>query len=82
MHHSFLESNQLLRDAQRLKEIPGYIVHGRYDVVCPISQAYALHQAWPQAHYYVAPTSGHSASEKEIVNALVKATNELAQLHR
>ena len=79
MHDSFLEPNQLLRDAQRLKDIPGYIIHGRYDVVCPISQAHALHQVWPQANYYIAPTSGHSASEPEIVSALVKATNELAQ---
>jgi proline iminopeptidase len=78
MHHSFLEPNQLLRDANRLKDIPGYIVHGRYDVVCPMSQAYALHQAWPEANYYIAPTSGHSASEPEIVDALIKATNELA----
>ncbi len=79
MHDSFLEPNQLLRDAVRLKQVPGYIVHGRYDVVCPISQAYALHQTWPEADYYIAPTSGHSASEPEIVSALVKATNELAQ---
>jgi proline iminopeptidase len=78
LHDSYLEPNQLLRDAYLLSDIPGYIVHGRYDVVCPIKQAYALHQAWPEADYYVAPTSGHSASEPEIVNALVKATNELA----
>lgn len=79
IHHSFLDENQLLRDAYRLKDVPGYIVHGRYDVVCPMTQAYALHQAWPGADYYIAPTSGHSASEPEIVNALVRATNELVQ---
>jgi|TARA_B110000238_G_scaffold197141_1_gene239191 proline iminopeptidase len=78
MYGSYLEPNQLLRDAYLLTDIPGYIVHGRYDVVCPITQAYALHQVWPQAEYYIAPTSGHSASEPEIVSALVTATNELA----
>jgi proline iminopeptidase len=78
MNKSYLEANQLLTEAQLLRDIPGYIVHGRYDVVCPIKQAYALHQAWPEADYYIAPTSGHSASEPEIVNALVRATNELA----
>jgi proline iminopeptidase len=78
MYGSYLEPNQLLRDAYLLTDIPGYIVHGRYDVVCPITQAYALHQVWPQADYYIAPTSGHSASEPEIVSALVTATNELA----
>ena len=78
MYDSYLETDQLLRDAHLLSDIPGYIVHGRYDVVCPIQQAYALHQAWPEADYYIAPASGHSASEPEIVDALVKATNELA----
>ena len=79
MHNSYLEPNQLLRDAYQLKDIPGYIVHGRYDVVCPMAQAFALHQVWPEADYYIAPTSGHSATEPEIVSALVTATNELAQ---
>ncbi len=79
MHDAYLAPNQLLREAQALREIPGYIVHGRYDVVCPLQQAYALHQAWPQANYYVAPSSGHSVTEPEIVNALVEATNELAK---
>ena len=79
MHNSYLEPNQLLRDAYQLKDTPGYIVHGRYDVVCPMAQAFALHQVWPEADYYIAPTSGHSATEPEIVSALVTATNELAQ---
>ena len=79
MHHSFLAPNQLLNDAYKLKDIPGYIVHGRYDVVCPITQAYELHQVWPEADFYIAPTSGHSASEPEIVSALVKATDEISQ---
>lgn len=78
MHHSYLEANQLINNAYSLKEIPGYIVHGRYDVVCPMTQAYALHLAWPEADYYIAPNSGHSASEPEIVSALIKATDELA----
>ena len=78
MHNSYLEDDQLLRDTYLLSAIPGYIVHGRYDVVCPIQQAHALHLAWPQATYTIAPTSGHSATEPEIVSALVTATNELA----
>jgi len=82
VNHSYLEPNQLLRDAYRLKEIPGYIVHGRYDVVCPMNQAYALHRAWPEADYYVAPISGHSATEAEIVSALIKATNDLAERYQ
>lgn len=77
-HNSFLTENQLLCDTNKLTHIPGYIVHGRYDLVCPMKQAHDLHQAWPQANFYIAPSSGHSASEPEIVSALVKATNELA----
>jgi len=78
MHDSFFAEDQLLHGAHHLADIPGYIVHGRYDVVCPIEQAYALHQAWPQAKLTVAPSSGHSATEPEIVDALIQATNELA----
>ena len=78
MHDAYLTANQLLQDAHKLASIPGYIVHGRYDVVCPVGQAYSLHQAWPQARFTIAPSSGHSATEPEIVAALVQATNELA----
>ena len=78
MNNSFLDENQLLRNAGQLKQIPGYIIHGRYDIVCPLNQAYDLHQAWPEAKYTVAPNSGHSATEPEIIDALVCATNELA----
>jgi proline iminopeptidase len=78
MNNSYLSPNQLIENAAKLASVPGYIVHGRYDVVCPIDQAYALHQVWPQAKFTIAPTSGHSATEVEIVDALVQATNELA----
>ena len=79
VHDSFLQPDQLLKNAHRLAEVPGYIVHGRYDVVCPIEQAYALHTAWPQAQFKIAASSGHSATEPEIVDALINATNTLAR---
>lgn len=75
-NNSFLRKDQLLVDATKLVNIPGVIVHGRYDVVCPIEQAYALHQVWSQAEFVIAPRSGHSATEPEIVDALVKATRK------
>ena len=80
MHDSFLQPDQLLNNAHLLANIPGYIVHGRYDVVCPIEQAYLLHQAWPKARFTIAASSGHSATEPEIVDALIYATDELAGL--
>ncbi|EHQ51333.1 proline iminopeptidase [Ectothiorhodospira sp. PHS-1] len=77
-HQAFLAPGQLLRDAHRLAEIPGYIIHGRYDVVCPVDQAWALHRAWPGAELTIVPDAGHSASEPGIAQALVGATQALA----
>jgi proline iminopeptidase len=78
MNDSFLEPDQLIRDAGRLKDIPGVIVHGRYDVVCPVENAWRLHQAWPQAELKLIADAGHSATEKGIVDALVSATRAMS----
>ena len=71
----FQHDDQLLRDAHRIRHIPGTIVHGRYDVVCPVQNAWDLKTAWPEATLHIAPTSGHSAFEPEIASLLVDATN-------
>jgi len=71
----FEVEDQLLRDAHRLKGIPGVIVHGRYDVVCPIQNAWDLHKVWPEAKLAVSPSAGHSAFEPENLSALVEATD-------
>lgn len=76
VNDSFMTENQILSQADRLAGIPGVIVHGRYDVVCPIEQAFELHHAWPDAEFIIAPNSGHSATEIEIVDALVSATDK------
>lgn len=78
MNNSFLEDNQILRDASKLHDIPGYIVHGRYDMVCPVQNAWELHKAWPQAQLSIIKDAGHSASEPGIVDALVTATINLS----
>lgn len=78
-HQAFLAPNQLLREARRLAEIPGVIVHGRYDMICPIDQAFALHEVWPQARLEIVPDAGHAASEPGIIDALVRATRELGE---
>ncbi|HEX2595790.1 MAG TPA: prolyl aminopeptidase [Luteimonas sp.] len=74
----FDADDQLLRDAPRIADIPGVIVHGRYDVVCPIQNAWDLHKAWPKAELVISPTSGHSAFEAENIDALVRATDSFA----
>lgn len=79
VNNSFLAPDQILKDAHRLKSIPGVIVHGRYDVVCPVEQAFALHEAWPTARLDVIADAGHSATETGIVAALVRATDEFAE---
>jgi proline iminopeptidase len=71
----FEVEDQLLRDAHRLAGIPGVIVHGRYDVVCPVQNAWELHKAWPDAKLLISPTSGHSAFEEENTHSLVEATD-------
>ena len=78
MHDSFLEAEQILRDAHRLADIPAIIVHGRYDIVCPVENAWALHRAWPQATLKIIADAGHSASEQGITDALIKATMTLS----
>jgi proline iminopeptidase len=79
MNHSFLAPDQILRDAHRLADIPGVIVHGRYDAVCPLRNAWELHQAWPRAELRIIPDAGHSALEPGIVDALVRATIDLSK---
>ena len=74
----FEVEDQLLRDAHLIADIPGVIVHGRYDVVCPLANAWQLHKAWPRARLEISPASGHSAFEPENVDALVRATDRFA----
>ncbi len=75
----FLQSeDQLIRDAGRLANIPGTIVHGRYDVVCPVQSAFELHAAWPQSQLVVVADAGHSAFEPGNASALVEATDRYA----
>jgi len=67
--------DQLLRDVKRMRHIPGVIVQGRYDVVCPMRSAWDLHRAWPEAELRIVPDAGHSAFERGIARELVAATD-------
>lgn len=75
----FLRDNQLLAEARHLAGIPGIIVHGRYDMVCPLDNAFALKEAWPEAELQIVPDAGHAAAEPGIIDALVRATNDFAR---
>jgi len=78
VHQAFLRPNQLLDDAPRLSEIPGVIIHGRYDLICPLRSAWELAAAWPKATLEVIPDAGHAAFEPGIARALVAATDRFA----
>jgi proline iminopeptidase len=79
VNRGFFEvDGQLLRDVDAMRGIPGTIVHGRYDVVCPIESAWCLHLAWPEADFVITPDSGHSAFEAGNSRALVAATDRYA----
>jgi proline iminopeptidase len=72
----FLPENDLLNKIDRIRHIPGVIVHGRYDMVCPIISADDVVQRWPEADYRIIPDAGHSAFEPGICRELVKAMEE------
>ena len=75
----FTRDDELLANIERVRGIPGVIVQGRYDVVCPADSAWALHRAWPEAALHLIPDAGHSAMETGIVDALIRATDEFAK---
>jgi proline iminopeptidase len=70
----FSSDDQLLADAHRLAGIPGTIVHGRYDVVTPMKNAWDLKRAWPSAELRIVADAGHAMSEPGIAHELVSAT--------
>lgn len=74
----FIEEAQLLNEAYKIKDIPGVIVQGRYDMVCPAVSAWDLHKVWPKAELDIIADAGHSISELGILEALVRATDKFA----
>lgn len=76
----WLEEGQLLRDAHKLAGIKGVIVHGRYDMPCPLRNAWALHKAWPDSRLDIIEAAGHSMSEPAILSAMIQALDEFAGL--
>ena len=80
VNKGFLEhENQLIESGiDIIRNIPTTIVQGRYDIVCPMTTAWELSKNWPEANLIIAPSSGHTAFEKEITHELIKATEEFA----
>ncbi|HWU42516.1 MAG TPA: hypothetical protein VN132_03725, partial [Bdellovibrio sp.] len=76
----FKTDNWLLENIEKIRGIPGEIVQGRYDVVCPAKSAWELHKAWPEANFTIVSDAGHAAAEPGIRSALIKATEKFKEL--
>jgi len=79
VHRGWMEEGQLLRDAGRLRDIPGTIVQGRYDIATPMRSAWDLHRAWPEAEFHLIPDAGHAYNEPGILDRLIRATDQHAE---
>lgn len=79
INNAFIDEDQIIKHAERLRGIPGTIIHGRYDMVCPLDNATALHEAWPDSTLQIIRDAGHSALEPSVTDALVRACDTLAK---
>jgi proline iminopeptidase len=76
VNRSFFQTDDwLIEHVGAIRRIPGVVVQGRYDVVCPAMSAWDLSRAWPEADLRIVPDAGHHAMEPGIVDGLVMATN-------
>jgi proline iminopeptidase len=80
INQSFLSPGQILDNLHKLKNIPGFIVHGRYDIICPIDQAFLLSQHWSNSKLKVIDNAGHAVTEKGISDALVISCNQMLEI--
>ena len=78
INNIFLEDNYILKNINKIKDIPLAIVQGRYDIVCPMRSAWDLKQSLPSSKLYVIDNAGHSMKEIGITNKLIELTNDLA----
>ncbi|WP_017570079.1 prolyl aminopeptidase [Nocardiopsis halotolerans] len=78
VNRGFLAPNQLIDGAEKIRDIPGVIVQGRYDVCTPARTAYDLHKAWPEAEFHIVDDAGHAFNEPGILNHLIEATDRFA----
>jgi proline iminopeptidase len=74
----FAHPDDLIDRLGLIRHVPGVILQGRYDMVCPMETAWRVHQAWPEAQWTVVPKAGHSAFDDEMTQALIDATDAFA----
>jgi len=76
--HCFMKPNQLLAEAGKLERVPGIMVQGRYDLLCPPATSYALAALWPGSDVRCVEGAGHSLYDPGIRNAVMKAIADMA----
>lgn len=79
VHGGYFTPGQLIENAGRLRDIPGVIVQGRYDVCTPAKTAFDLHRSWPEAEFHLVDDAGHAFSEPGILHRLIEATDRFAE---
>ena len=79
INDSFIKENQIIENMHKIVHIPGVIVHGRYDLVCPVDNAFSLQKHWSESTLQIIREAGHSAFEPGNTDALIKATNDTAK---
>ncbi|MCK4869882.1 MAG: prolyl aminopeptidase [Gammaproteobacteria bacterium] len=79
VHNAFLKPNQIVKAMDKIAQIPGIIVQGRYDMICPIVSAWKIHQRWPKSQLNIVPAAGHNAFEKGIIDGLINATDAMVK---
>lgn len=79
VNECFIADTPILNNIDSIKDIPTIIVHGRYDIVCPIQQTWELHQAWPKSQLNIIAMTGHAAGEPALIHALISATRNMAK---
>lgn len=78
-HQFFIEENQVLSNINKIKQIPTYLIHGRYDMICPLQGAWSLHQSLPNSILKIIRDAGHSSLEPGIIDAIIEAGKEISR---
>lgn len=78
-NNAFIEESQIIKHMNLVARIPGIIIHGRYDMVCPLENAWLLKEHWPAAELHIIRDAGHAPLEPGIIDALIRATEEFAR---
>jgi len=71
----FEEDDWILKNLDRIRHIPGWIVQGRYDVVTPMDAAWRVKSGWPEVNFNLIWDAGHASTEPGVIDGLVRATD-------